>query len=54
MAYNVLVGQEIDALITDIDWENKKIALSIRALLPEEAPAEPVAEEAAEEATTEE
>jgi len=40
------VGQEVNALITDIDWENKKIALSIRALLPEEAPAEAPIEEA--------
>ena len=47
------VGQEVDALITDIDWENKKIALSIRALLPEEAPAAPVEEAPAEEAADE-
>ncbi|NLB82510.1 MAG: bifunctional 4-hydroxy-3-methylbut-2-enyl diphosphate reductase/30S ribosomal protein S1 [Clostridiaceae bacterium] len=32
------VGQEVTAKITNIDWENKKISLSIRALLePEEA-----------------
>ncbi|MBE7047924.1 MAG: bifunctional 4-hydroxy-3-methylbut-2-enyl diphosphate reductase/30S ribosomal protein S1 [Ruminococcaceae bacterium] len=40
------IGQEVDVKIVDIDWDNKKIALSIRALLPEEevsAPA-PVAE----------
>ncbi len=42
------VGQEVEALITDIDWEAKKVALSIRALLPEEAPA-PAVEEAKEE-----
>lgn len=43
------IGQEVDAKIVDIDWDNKKIALSIRALLPEEAPAEeaPAADEAA-------
>ncbi|MBE7040425.1 MAG: bifunctional 4-hydroxy-3-methylbut-2-enyl diphosphate reductase/30S ribosomal protein S1 [Ruminococcaceae bacterium] len=37
------IGQEVDVKIVDIDWENKKIALSIRALLPVE---EPVVEEA--------
>jgi len=36
------IGQEVDVKITEIDWENKKIALSIRALLPEE----PAVEEA--------
>ena len=38
------LGQEVEVKVTDIDWENKKIALSIRALLPEapveEAPVE--------------
>lgn len=50
------VGQEVEAKITEIDAEAKKIALSIRALLPEEAPAEAPAEEAApaEETATEE
>ena len=44
------IGQEVEAQITEIDWVNKKIGLSIRALLPEEAPAEePAAEEAKEE-----
>ena len=44
------IGQEVDAQITEIDWVNKKIGLSIRALLPEEAPAEePAADEAKEE-----
>ena len=38
-------------VFVNIDWENKKIGLSIRALLPEEAP---VAEEAAEEKKVEE
>lgn len=39
------LGQEVEVQVTEIDWENKKVALSIRALLPvEEAP---VAEEAA-------
>lgn len=33
------IGQTVDAQITALDWENKKISLSIRALLPkEEAP----------------
>ncbi len=56
------IGQEVDAKITAIDLEQKRVSLSIRALLPEEvaeevaeAPAEeaveaPVAEEVAEEA----
>ena len=54
------IGQEVDVKIVDIDWENKKIALSIRALLPEaEAPAieeAPAVEEApaAEEAPAQE
>ena len=44
------VGQEVEAKITAIDTEKKRISLSIRALLPAEdtAPAEEaVAEEAA-------
>lgn len=47
------IGQEVDVKIVDIDWDNKKIALSIRALLPIEeetpAPAEAPAEKDAEE-----
>ncbi len=43
------IGQEVEVKITEIDWENKKIALSIRALLPEE----PVAESAPEETPAE-
>ena len=47
------VGDEVEAMITDINWETKKVALSIRALLPEEVA--PKAEEAAaEEAVAEE
>ena len=39
------IGQKIDAKITEIDMENKKISLSIRALLEAvEAPAEEVAD----------
>ncbi len=43
------LGQEVEAKVTEIDWENKKVALSIRALLAPEAPVEEVApaEEAA-------
>ena len=50
------LGQEVEAKVTEIDWENKKVALSIRALLAPEAPVEeaapieeaaPVAEETA-------
>lgn len=53
------VGDVVDAMITDINWETKKVALSIRALLPEEepakeAPAEEATEAAAEEVATEE
>ena len=42
-------GQQVQAKITEVDAENKRISLSIRALLAEEEPAE--VEEAAEEAT---
>lgn len=52
------IGQHVQAKVVEIDMENKKIGLSIRALLEEAAPAEeaqaeetaPAAEEAAEEA----
>ncbi len=46
------VGEMVDAKITEIKWDEKKIGLSIRALIaPEEAPAEQEAvEEVAEEA----
>ncbi len=50
------IGQEVEAKVTEADWEEKKISLSIRALIApveeeapevtEEAPAEDVAEEA--------
>ncbi len=47
-------GQTVEAKITDIDMENKKVSLSIRALI-EVAPVEEAAEEApAEEAVAEE
>ena len=52
------VGEMVDAKITEIKWDEKKIGLSIRALIaPEEAPAEEVVEEspeAAEETPVEE
>ena len=59
------LGQEVEVKVTDIDWDNKKIALSIRALIqPEEEQAEapvsavsaeePAAEPEAEEAPVEE
>lgn len=35
------IGQNVDVKITDINWDNKKISLSIRALLPAEAPETP-------------
>jgi 4-hydroxy-3-methylbut-2-enyl diphosphate reductase len=31
------IGQTVDVKITDINWENKKISLSIRALIPQDA-----------------
>ena len=50
------VGQEVEVKITAIDEEKKRVSLSIRALLPEEEPAETVEETVAEtvEETTEE
>jgi len=57
-AKELTIGETVEAKVTEIDWENKKIALSIRALLPEEeaapeaeaveAPAEEASEEVAE------
>ena len=47
------IGQEIEAKIIAVDYEKKRVSLSIRALLPEEAAAEEAVEEAAEEATEE-
>lgn len=45
------VGETVDAKILEIDFDKKKVSLSIRATLPEEAPVEaPAAEEVAEEA----
>ncbi len=42
------IGEEVEAKITDINWEDKKISLSIRALIPvpekEEEPEEQVPE----------
>jgi len=40
------IGQHVQAKVVELDMENKKIGLSIRALLEPEAPAEEVAEEA--------
>ncbi|MBQ6380379.1 MAG: bifunctional 4-hydroxy-3-methylbut-2-enyl diphosphate reductase/30S ribosomal protein S1 [Clostridia bacterium] len=53
------IGEEVEAKITEIDVDKKRVSLSIRALLPEdeivdEAPAEEAAEAAAEEAPVEE
>jgi len=49
-AAELKIGETVEAKVTEIDWENKKIALSIRALLPVEEVAEeaPAAEEVAE------
>ncbi|MCH5201741.1 MAG: bifunctional 4-hydroxy-3-methylbut-2-enyl diphosphate reductase/30S ribosomal protein S1 [Oscillospiraceae bacterium] len=38
------VGQEVEAKIIAIDFDKKRVSLSMRALLPEEAPAEEVVE----------
>ena len=43
-------GQEVQVKITEVDAENKRISLSIRALLVAEEPAEEPAVETAEEA----
>jgi len=49
------VGQEVEAKIIAVDYEKKRVSLSIRALLPEEeaAPAEEAVEEAPAEETAE-
>ncbi|MBO5733450.1 MAG: bifunctional 4-hydroxy-3-methylbut-2-enyl diphosphate reductase/30S ribosomal protein S1 [Clostridia bacterium] len=49
-AAELKIGETVEAKVTEIDWENKKIALSIRALLPAPEVAEeaPAAEEVAE------
>ncbi len=43
------IGQEVEAKITAVDYERKRISLSIRALLPEEEAAAEVVEETADE-----
>lgn len=49
------IGQEVEAKIIAVDADKKRVSLSIRALLPEEAPVEEaVVEEVAEEAPAEE
>ena len=49
------VGETVEAKITAIDFDKKRVSLSMRALLPEEeqAPVKETAEEAVEEATEE-
>ena len=47
------VGEEVDVKITNVDYDVKRISLSIRALLADE-PADEVAEEAAAEEPVEE
>ena len=44
-ADELAIGEEVEAKITGIDFEKKRVSLSIRALLPEDAPAAPVVEE---------
>ncbi len=39
------IGEEVEAKITDINWEEKKISLSIRALIPVPEKEEPEVEE---------
>ncbi len=45
----LMIGQHVQAKVVEIDLENKKIGLSIRALLAKEEPAEAAEEVAAEE-----
>jgi len=50
----LMIGQHVQAKVVEIDLENKKIGLSIRALLAKEEPSEEaVAEETAEVAAEE-
>ncbi len=39
------IGQTVQVKVTDVDFEKKRVSLSIRALLSDEAPAEPTAAE---------
>ncbi len=48
------IGEKVNAMITEIDDERKRVSLSIRALLPAEEVAEEAVEETVEEAATEE
>ena len=47
------VGEEVQVKITAVDYDAKRISLSIRALLEPEAPAEEVAAEVTEEVAEE-
>ncbi len=47
------VGQDVDVKITNVDYDTKRISLSIRALLEPETPAEEAAEEVQEEVAEE-
>ena len=47
------IGQEVEAKITAVDLEQKRVSLSIRALLPEEEVVEEATEEVVEEAPAE-
>ncbi len=44
-ADELAIGDEVEAKITGIDFEKKRVSLSIRALLPEDAPVAPAIEE---------
>ena len=44
-ADELAIGDEVEAKITGIDFEKKRVSLSIRALLPENAPAAPAVED---------
>ncbi|MBK6087777.1 bifunctional 4-hydroxy-3-methylbut-2-enyl diphosphate reductase/30S ribosomal protein S1 [Ruminococcus difficilis] len=44
-ADELAIGDEVEAKITGIDFEKKRVSLSIRALLPEDAPVAPAVEE---------
>ena len=49
----LMVGQHVNAKVVELDFENKKIGLSIRALLAKEEPNEEAAEEVAQETAEE-
>ncbi len=47
------IGQEVTVKVTDVDWDEKKISLSMRALIEKEEPEEEKVEEVAEDTAEE-